>query len=441
MGFTIETSVSALTVFAQGLLSFFSPCVLPLIPLYLGYLTGGAAAGELSDAARRRLTLRNTLFFILGVSFAFFLLGLGFTSLGRFFTDNRALVARIGGVIIVLLGLVQLGFLESRFMQREWRLPFDPKKWGASPLAALALGFTFSFAWTPCVGPALTSVLLMAASAATRGMGFVLIGVYTLGFVIPFLLVGLFTSQVLAFFRRHGSWLKWTARAGGVLLILMGVMMFTGWMNGFTAYLSGLPGAGTPDAGQSTSQSAAPSSESAPASSGDDSQSSPPASDTGESDADALPGAPDFTLVDQNGQEHTLSDYKGQVVFLNFWATWCGPCQREMPEIQALYEDWGENAGEVVVLGVANPKNSGYPGNADNKTADEVAAMLAENGYTYPTVMDETGEVFAQYGISVFPTTFMIDAEGNVFGYITGSLTREIMDSIVEQTRTGVRQQ
>ena len=112
MGFTIETSVSALTVFAQGLLSFFSPCVLPLIPLYLGYLTGGAAAGELSDAARRRLTLRNTLFFILGVSFAFFLLGLGFTSLGRFFTDNRALVARIGGVIIVLLGLVQpvLGF-------------------------------------------------------------------------------------------------------------------------------------------------------------------------------------------------------------------------------------------------------------------------------------------------------------------------------------------
>lgn len=133
MGFTVETSVSALAVFFQGLLSFFSPCVLPLIPLYLGYLAGGASAEDLTDRQRRRLTLRNTLFFILGISFAFFVLGLGFTQLGRFFTGNRALAARIGGILVVLLGLVQLGFLESRFMQREWRLPFDPKKWGTSP--------------------------------------------------------------------------------------------------------------------------------------------------------------------------------------------------------------------------------------------------------------------------------------------------------------------
>ena len=414
MGFTVETSVSALAVFAQGLLSFFSPCVLPLIPLYLGYLAGGASAEELTDRQRRRLALRNTLFFILGISFAFFVLGLGFTQLGRFFTGNRALAARIGGILVVLLGLVQLGFLESRFMQREWRLPFDPKKWGASPLAALVLGFTFSFAWTPCVGPALTSVLLMAASAGTRGMGFLLIGVYTLGFVLPFLAVGLFTSQVLAFFKRHTGWLKWTARAGGVLLILMGVMMFTGWMNGFTAYLD-----------ESQSESSASSS----------------APESGSASASELPPAPDFTLVDQNGEEHTLSDYEGKVVFLNFWATWCGPCQREMPEIQQLYEDWGENTGEVVVLGVANPHDPDHPGNADSLTAEEIGDWLGEKGYTYPTLMDETGEIFAQYGVSAFPTTFMIDTEGNVFGYITGSLTRDIMDSIIEQTRSGVRVQ
>lgn len=439
MGFTVETGVSALAVFAQGLLSFFSPCVLPLIPLYLGYLAGGASAEELNDRQRRLLTLRNTLFFILGISFAFFVLGLGFTQLGRFFTGNRALAARIGGILIVLLGLAQLGFLESRFMQREWRLPFDPKKWGTSSLTALVLGFTFSFAWTPCVGPALTSVLLMAASAATRGMGFLLIGVYTLGFVLPFLAVGLFTSQVLAFFKRHTGWLRWTARAGGVLLILMGVMMFTGWMNGFTAYLSGLGSGGN----QTTASQSAPAQEdgsSTAASGGAGGSASAPASE-GESgsSADELPPAPDFTLVDQNGEEHTLSDYKGQVVFLNFWATWCGPCQREMPEIQQLYEDWGENTGEVVVLGVANPSNPERPGNADSMSAAEIGDWLAEKGYTYPTVMDETGEIFSQYGISAFPTTFMIDTEGNVFGYVTGSLTREIMDSIVEQTRTGVR--
>lgn len=430
MGFTIETGISALTVFVQGLLSFFSPCVLPLVPLYLGYLAGGAANGELSDKQRRRFTLRNTLFFIIGISFAFFLLGLGFTSIGRFFNDNRALVVRIGGILIMLMGFVQVGFLSSKLMNRELRLPFDLQKWGMNPLTALGLGFTFSFAWTPCVGPALTSVLLMAGSASTRGQGLFLIGVYTLGFVLPFLLVGLFTTQVLSFFKAHTNWLRWTAKAGGVLLILMGVMMFTGWMNGFTSYLTSLSGgsAPAPASSQSQPQTSAPS--------------SAPESSSSESTAteEEIPDAPDFTLLDQYGNSHTLSDYKGQVVFLNFWASWCGPCQSEMPEIEQLYKDMGLNEEEVVVLGVANPRNSAYPGNSDNKTSSELAAFLESGGYTYPTVMDETGEVFANYGIYSFPTTFMIDKEGKVFGYISGALTRPIMDSIIDQTITGIRQ-
>ena len=440
MGFTVETGVSALTVFVQGLLSFFSPCVLPLVPLYLGYLAGGAAAGDLSDRQRRRVTMRNTVFFVIGVSFAFFLLGLGFTSLGRFLSGNRAMVARIGGILIVLLGFVQLGFLSSNFMQREWRLPFNLQKWGMNPLTALLLGFTFSFAWTPCVGPALTSVLLMAGSAATRGMGFVLIGVYTLGFILPFLAVGLFTSQVLGFFKRHTNWVRWTAKAGGVLLILMGVMMFTGWMNGFTGYLSGLGGGQKPSASQSVpAPTAAPPASTGQAGSGSEPSGSGAAS--GSDSAQEQPAAPDFTLVDQNGETHTLSDYKGKVVFLNFWATWCGPCQREMPEIEQLYLDSGGNADDLVVLGVANPKSADYPNSVDNKTAEEITQFLADGGYTYPVVMDLDGEVFRQYGISAYPTTFMIDAEGSVFGYIQGSLTRDIMDSIIQQTQSGVRAQ
>ena len=442
MGFTLETSISALTVFAQGLLSFFSPCVLPLVPLYLGYLAGGATSKDLSDRQRRNITLRNTLFFIVGISFAFFLLGLGFTSIGRFLNDNRAMVSRIGGILIVLMGLVQVGFLSSKFMTRELRLPFNLQKWGMNPISALVMGFTFSFAWTPCVGPALTSVLLMAGSASTRTQGLFLIGVYTLGFVLPFLAVGLFTSQVLNFFKSHTNWLRWTAKAGGVLLIVMGVMMFTGWMNGFTGYLSGI-GADSGSSSSQTQPAPSPSPSPAPtavpensASSNNASDSTPPES----APSDELPDAPDFTLMDQDGNTHTLSDYKGKVVFLNFWASWCGPCKMEMPDIQKLYQDMGFNAEDVVVLGVANPKNKDYPRNADRKTSEELKQFLADGGFTYPTVMDETGEVFNAYGITAFPTTFMIDADGKLFGYVSGAITRPIMDSIIQQTQTGIRQ-
>ena len=299
MGFSIETSVSAVTVFLQGALSFFSPCVLPLVPLYVSYLAGGAAVvGE--DGVRRyprgKIFL-NTLFFVVGISFAFFLLGLGLTALGEFFHNYQVWFARASGVIILLFGLYQLGLgKRTMLLEQEHHLPFHLNKLAMNPAVALVMGFTFSFAWTPCVGP-----------------------------------------------------------------------------------------------------------------------------------------APDFTQTDQDGQSHPLSDYQGKTVFLNFWATWCGPCKMEMPDIQALYEDWDENAGELVVLGVAGP-NIGQEG-----SAEDITAFLEENGYTYPVVMDETGTLFYQYGISAYPTTFMIDTEGNVFGYVQGAVSREVMDDIVEQTRTGQR--
>lgn len=445
MGFSLETSVSVFTVFVQGLLSFFSPCVLPLVPLYLGYLAGGASSANLTDRQRRRVALRNTIFFILGVSFAFFMLGLGFTALGKLLSGNRALVARVGGILIMLLGLYQVGFLQVDALQREHRLPFDLNRFSMNPLTALILGFTFSFAWTPCVGPALTSVLVMAGSSASRAQGFLLIGVYTLGFVLPFLLVGLFTSQVLSFFRSHTAWLKYTAKVGGVLLLLMGLMMFTGWMNSFTGYLSGVGGsgaaAGQSDSSQAASESASGDSEKAESVPADSGSTSQPESTAGSQAQEEYPvvAAPDFTLVDQYGNEHTLSDYKGKTVFLNFWATWCGPCKSEIPDIQQLYLDYGENTGDVIILGVAAPKSEENPFNQETKDAQGIADFLEEGGYTYPVLMDTTGDVMMNYGISAFPTTFMIDSDGNLFGYLQGAMTREIMDSIIDQTVSGIR--
>ena len=233
MGFTIETGISGVTVFLQGLLSFFSPCVLPLVPLYIGYLAGGAKTVDEDGVIhyRRSKVIVNTLFFVLGVSFALF--------------------ARFGGVLVILFGGLQL--FGSNVFTREHRLPFRLSRFSMNPAVALILGFTFSFAWTPCVGPALTSVLLMASSASSSAVGYALIGVFTMGFVIPFLAVGLFTGAVLDFFKRHQRVVKYTVKTGGVLMILMGIMMLTGWMNGITGYLSSFGGAA---GGESVSSSA-----------------------------------------------------------------------------------------------------------------------------------------------------------------------------------------
>ena len=427
MGFSIETSVSAVTVFLQGALSFFSPCVLPLVPLYVSYLAGGAAVVD-ADGVRRyprgRIFL-NTLFFVVGISFAFFLLGLGLTALGSFFSDYQVWFARASGVIILLFGLYQLGLgKRSLVLEREHRLPFRLDKLAMNPATALVLGFTFSFAWTPCVGPTLSSVLLMASSAESSAAGFLLIGVYTLGFVLPFLAVGLFTGAVLDFFKSHQNVVRYTVKIGAVLLIAMGLLTLTGAAGSISADLAAISG---------TVQEA-PAAPQEDVSSGGDQDAGGETGGQAQEDAESpVVPAPDFTLTDQFGNSHTLSDYEGQTVFLNFWATWCGPCKMEMPDIQALYEEWGENAGDLVVLGVAGP-DIGQEG-----SAEDIAAFLEENGYTYPVVMDDTGALFYQYGISAYPTTFMIDTAGNVFGYVQGAISREIMDDIVDQTMTGQR--
>lgn len=417
MGFSLDVSVPVLTVFLQGLLSFFSPCVLPLIPLYISYLSGGTqtVGKDRKIYFKRRKVMLNTLCFVIGISFAFFLLGLGVSAIGTFFQSNQLLFARIGGILVVLFGLYQLGVLgTSRILGQERRLPFKLDVLAMSPITALIMGFTFSFAWTPCVGPALTSVLLMAASASTKLWGFLLIGVYTIGFVLPFLAVGLFTTKLLEFFKAHVKVVRYTAKIGGVLMIFMGILMFTGKMNAVTGYLSS--GAPVTVEEQKENEETADAEEKQETESG-------------------LTPAIDFILTDQYGNTHKLSDYKGKTVFLNFWATWCSPCRAEMPDIQKLYES-AETEGEdaLVVLGVAAP-NLG-----NEKSEEEIKAFLEENGYTYPVLMDTTGEVFMSYGVNAFPTTFMITREGEVFGYASGQLNEATMKSIVEQTMSGKRE-
>ncbi|WP_418748022.1 cytochrome c biogenesis protein CcdA [Frisingicoccus sp.] len=442
MNFNVETGIPFITVFIQGLLSFFSPCILPLVPLYISYLAGGMYRmdenGRISYP--RKKVLLHTLFFILGIGFAFILMGLGFTAIGRFFSGNKVWFTRIGGLIMIGFGLYQLGvFGKSQSMEQTHRLPFSMEGKTFGPFMALLLGFTFSFAWTPCVGPVLAGVLLMASSAATAVSGFALIGVYMAGFVLPFLAVGIFAGAALDFFNRRRQVIQYTVKIGGVLLILMGVMTMTGWMNGITGYLSGLGADSRNEAAlgetSQTASEAVNTSEAKNKGEISETEAETAAETSGETEENGKQtvAAPDFTLVDQFGNSHTLSEYKGKTVFLNFWATWCGPCRMEMPYIQKVYEEYGSNGGDVIILGVANPKTEEYPNNSD-VSQEEVELFLSENGYTYPVVMDLDGSIFAAYGIQAFPTTFMIDKNGNVYGYAPGSLSEDMVRSIIRQT-------
>lgn len=452
-------NLSVVLVYLAGLLSFFSPCIIPLIPLYFGYLAGGAKTvnEDGSISYKRSTVLIHTFFFILGISAAFFLLGAAFTALGAALSAHKATMLRVGAILVIFFGIWMLLPNKSAAGQKEKRFKMPQFK-SMNPLVALVMGFFFSFAWTPCVGPILSSVLIMAANATSAGVGYLLIGVYTLGFITPFILLGFFTGTLLNWLKKHSNALRWTVKAGGILLIVMGISMLTGWFNALTTPLSKFTG---PDLGisqkleegldnQDADKPAAtkPANNNEPANNNTepadaDKPAAAPGADAGQQSQDEnkaaeqpkknTPPAPDFVLTDQYGNEHRLSDYKGKTVFLNFWATWCPPCQHEMPDIEAIYHEYGENKGDVIILGVANPSTPEQHNN--DKTVEEVKAFLQAKGYTFPTMMDTTSQVFGAYRVTAFPTTFIINKEGNVEGYVPGAMPRATMKNIIEDAR------
>ena len=222
-----------------GLVSFLSPCVLPLVPPYLGYL-GGTTLEQMSnkdeiDAALWRRVVLASVFFVLGFTTVFVALGAGASVFGQWIQTHKSELALVAGVVIIIFGLHFLGILRVPMLYREARIHTDVK--GASFAGAYVMGLAFAFGWTPCIGPVLATVLTVAANEASLGAGVRLLFVYSLGLGIPFVLAAVAIGPFLGFLKRFRRHLGRVEKGMGVLLVLTGILFLTGSLNNFGVWM------------------------------------------------------------------------------------------------------------------------------------------------------------------------------------------------------------
>jgi len=215
--------VSIPIAFIAGVLSFFSPCILPLIPVYIMYLTGTTAEAEVNE--RRLFAVTRTLGFILGFTVIFMIMGLSASFLGQAFAQNRMLLLRISGIVMILFGLNMIGLLKLSFI----KLPtiIQSPKTVTSFFSAFVMGLAFAAGWTPCFGPVLASIVLYAGATSTVGQGVVLLLIYSLGMAIPFLLTALFINTFNKLLDKTEKFIKYVPKISGAILILFGLLILT----------------------------------------------------------------------------------------------------------------------------------------------------------------------------------------------------------------------
>jgi len=219
---------------AAGVLTFLSPCLLPLIPAFIAYLTG-VSAGDDKNTARWKAA-KHSFAFILGFSIVFILLGLTATAIGKTLFKYQGVIRIIGGVLITLFGLHLVGILKADFLGKERRIHLTTRS--ASFLGSFLVGVTFAAAWTPCAGPILGSILVIAGTKATFAEGAILLTAYSMGIAIPFFITGLLVNYFMEFFNRFRKIVNGINVAGGIFLIIIGVLVATDYLNVIGAKLT-----------------------------------------------------------------------------------------------------------------------------------------------------------------------------------------------------------
>jgi len=230
-------NVSLIVAFGAGVLSFASPCVMPLVPAYLGYLTGATVAPDDPSAPRRWITFLHALGFVLGFSAVFVVLGASIGLLSQLSRGFLPFFQKVGGVILVIFGLHTTGLWKIPFLYRERRLQVNlAQRLGL--ISSFLVGAIFAAAWTPCVGPILAGILVLAGASGSIGRGALLLFFYSLGLGLPFLLVGLSLEWATPLLRRMNRYGRAISIVSGILLMAMGFLVFTDTLAGLTEYLT-----------------------------------------------------------------------------------------------------------------------------------------------------------------------------------------------------------
>jgi cytochrome c-type biogenesis protein len=231
------SGIGLLSAFLAGLVSFLSPCVLPLVPAYVSYIAGESLEDLTGDTSgRQRMTVMLlSLLFVLGFSTVFVLMGASATAVGDLLLRYRHILETAAGVVVILFGLVMIGLVRFQGLQRDLRFHLNLP--GGQPIGAYVLGAAFAFGWTPCIGPVLGGILAIAAVGSTVSGGMILLGVYSLGLGVPFLIAAAFTGFFLRHMRGLGKVGRQLQIAAGVVLVLMGIAMVTGYLSAFAFWL------------------------------------------------------------------------------------------------------------------------------------------------------------------------------------------------------------
>ena len=391
--------VNILIAFAGGLLSFLSPCVLPLVPGYISLMSGVSIDHLKAEGASgsRRAVIANSLAFNAGLSVIFLTLGGAAGLLGAAIINN-VWVRVIGGLVIIVFGLHLIGLLKIKYLYKDTRQFSNEKPRGM--LGSLTLGIAFAAGWTPCIGPILGGIIGLAATSGGWKGGLLLSAFYSAGLSVPFLLTGLGINQFLSFYSKFRQHLHKVEVVSGVILILIGVLVMS---NRVTLLASSRLAGWLPDW------------ESRLKLKGSDQQTKTT------TPGQKFPLAPDVQFTKLDGSALRLSDLHGRVVLLNFWATWCVPCRSEMPEFNQMQHDF-EARGLSIVGASISPLD----------TPDVISSFQRDvkQNYTVVRGAEEIGNQFSN-GPGL-PVTHILDREGRIRQTFFGPQSREVFESVIK---------